>query len=208
MDSKAGWRIVDEQRTATADLLETLSPTQWTAPSLCPDWTVRDVAAHLSIVAGSSTRELLTAVVHARGNVNRMIRTTALARAAARTDAQIVADLRATVGSRRLVPMTFWRDPLLDILVHGQDIARPLGRTSTMPVEAAREAAGWAWRRGFPFAPRRQLRGVRLVADDTDWGRGRGDLVTGPIGSLLLLSTGRRAVLDDLHGPGLERLTS
>lgn len=130
-----------------------------------------------------------------------MIHDSAVDRARRPTD-PIVEDLRAVVGSRRLAPGTFWRDPLLDVLVHGEDMARPLGRHLPLRPEAAREAAEWAWRRWFPFFPGLRLRGVRLVADDVEWSRGRGAEVRGPITSLLLLSTGRPAGLLETTGPG------
>jgi len=35
------------ERTDLADFLVTLTPEQWEAPSLCEDWRVRDVVAHV-----------------------------------------------------------------------------------------------------------------------------------------------------------------
>ena len=205
MDRDESWRVIDEQRVALADLLDSLSPAEWETPSLCTGWRVRDVAAHLSIAATMPTSEALGAAVRARGSFDRMIHDTAVTRAA-RPTRQIVADLRGIVGSRRLAPTTFWRDPLLDILVHGQDIVRPLGRSVEARPAAAAVAAEWAWLRRFPFFPSRRLRGARLVADDVEWSRGSGAEVRGPVTSLLLLSTGRRAGLDDVTGPGRELL--
>ncbi|MBA2560867.1 MAG: maleylpyruvate isomerase family mycothiol-dependent enzyme [Propionibacteriales bacterium] len=206
MDKAEGWLVVDEQRVALADLLQTLTPEEWAAASLCDGWTVRDVAAHLPMAALTPTIEVLVAAARARGSFNRMIHDTAVRRAATQSPTQIIADLRSTVGSRRLAPTTFWRDPLLDILVHTQDIARPIGRTVAMPTDATRTALDWAWKRGFPFFPARRLRGIRMVAADADWQRGDGAEVRGPVGALLLLSTGRLAALADLTGPGLSRL--
>lgn len=203
MEREQGWQVVDEQRVLLADLLETLTPDEWATPSLCQGWTVRDVAAHLSMAATSTMGEVLGYVVRARGNFDRMIHDSAVDRAARPTQ-QIVADLRGVVGSRKLAPTTFWRDPLLDILVHGQDMAVPLGRTLPPQPEAARTAAEWAWVRRFPFFPARRLRGIRLVADDIDWTRGDGVELRGPVTSLLLLSTGRMAGLAGTTGPGAE----
>ena len=202
MDKEQSWRLIDERRIALANLLESLRPDEWAVPSLCVGWTVRDVAAHLSIAATMPTSEVLRAALRAGGNFDRMIHDTAVHRAA-RPIEQIIADVRGIVGSRRLAPTTFWRDALLDILVHGQDIVRPLDRCLPPPTEAARVAADWAWQRRFPFFPARRLRGIRLVADDIDWERGSGSELRGPIGSLLLLSTGRAAGLVELTGPGL-----
>ena len=48
MNTDEIWRTIDEQRTSLAGLLETLSPQQWAAASLCEGWKVRDVAAHVT----------------------------------------------------------------------------------------------------------------------------------------------------------------
>ena len=198
MDRDQSWRVIDDHRTRVADLLDQLDDEEWERPSLCEGWQVRDVGAHLSQAATTGLGEALRAAVAARGSFDRMIRETAIARGS-RPREQIVADLRGIVGSRKLAPSTVWRDPLLDVLVHAQDIARPLGLRFESPVEAQVETAEWAWRRRFPFFPSRRFRGFRFVADDADWTRGSGTEVRGPVGALLLLSTGRVAGLDDLE---------
>jgi uncharacterized protein (TIGR03083 family) len=203
MNKDEGWQAVDTQRTALADLLDTLGPHEWATPSLCEGWTVREVAAHLSMAATVRTGQVLRYVARARGSFDRMIHDTAVDRAGARSTEQIVADLRAVVGSRRLAPGTFWRDPLLDIVVHGQDIARPLGLDLVPPLEATRTSVEWVWQRRFPFFPAQRLRGLHLTADDVAWQRGTGPAVRGPVLALLLVSTGPRAGLAELSGPGL-----
>ena len=208
MDRRSGWLLIDELRVSAVTLLETLDVQDWDVPSLCEGWTVREVAAHLSVAALTPYRGVLVDVVRARGSFDQMVHDNAVRRAAGRSADQIVADLRSTVGSRRLAPTTFWRDPLLDLVVHTQDIARPLGRTAdvVVPSDAVLIALDWVWRRGFPFFPGRRLRGLRLLAVDADWQRGAGLDVTGPALALLLLSTGRRAALADLAGPGVAHL--
>ena len=203
VDKDEGWRVVDERRVQIADILDGLGPEQWSTPSLCAGWTVRDVGAHLSIAATSSVREVLPWMLKSRGSFDRMIRDSAIDRARRPTD-EIVSDLRGIVGSRKLAPSTFWRDPLLDAIVHAHDIARPVGITVAAPVEAARTALDWAWSRRFPFFPAWRLRGLRLVASDVEWARGDGLELHGPVESLLLVSTGRPAGLAELDGPGLQ----
>jgi len=126
VDKDGSWEIIDQHRRTLADLLAGLSPEQWAARSLCDAWTVRDVAAHLSQAASTSLGEVLNWLVRSRGDFDRMIRDSAIARARRPTDL-IVADLRGIVGSRKLAPTTFWRDPLLDVIVHAQDIPGPWG---------------------------------------------------------------------------------
>ncbi len=91
---------------------------------------------------------------------------------------------------RRLAPTTSPREPLLDLLVHGQDIALALGRRREMPPAAARDAADRVWTMRVPPRPW-PLPKARLVATDVVWTRGEGEEVRGPIAALLLLLTGR-----------------
>ena len=49
MNDTEVWSAIDDQRRRTADLLDQLSEEEWRHASLCPGWTVRDVAAHLTL---------------------------------------------------------------------------------------------------------------------------------------------------------------
>lgn len=199
------WEAVDRERAGLADLLEGLSDEQWDTPSLCAGWRVREVAAHLALAHTGSARAAVEAV-RARGSFDTMVRDTALRHALVPRD-QLVAELRAMVGSRRRVPGLSPLEPLTDVLVHGQDIALPLRLERPMPVEAAATAATRVWTSPWPlsraFRSRRRLRGLRLVADDVEWQVGDGARVEGPVAALLLVLTGRSAaVLDRLRGDG------
>lgn len=206
MDDEAIWTATAQQRRAAAELLARLTPDQWGAPSLCTGWTVRDVAAHLSIGPRTSVGRALVEILKAGGSFNRMVHRTAVRRAARLTDAQIVAELVEVAGSRRLAPGQSVREPLLDIIIHSQDIALPLGIDHPIVPEQARESAIRLWGMRRVFHPQRDLAGTTLIADDIDWRVGSGPQVTGPIGALLLLLAGRTALVHQLHGPGLTRL--
>ncbi|MGY6025853.1 maleylpyruvate isomerase family mycothiol-dependent enzyme [Streptomyces spinosirectus] len=192
------WQIVERERTSLADLLAGLSPGAWETPTRCGDWRVRDVAAHLSIGARSTYRWVLRELVRSRGNFDRMIHDSAV-REARRPAGEIVADLRAIAGSRRCAPLTTPRESLLDVLVHGQDIALALGRTRAMPPEAARDAADRVWTMRVPPRPW-PLPHARLVATDIAWTRGTGEEIRGPIAALLLLLTGRPEAAEEWTG--------
>jgi uncharacterized protein (TIGR03083 family) len=200
MDRDELWTTIDTERASLADLLAELTPAEWDQPSWCADWRVRDVAAHLTL-AHTGAAAAVPALIRARGSFDGMIRDTALAASVAPTE-ELVARIRAMVGSRRHAVGTTEVEPLIDVLVHGQDIAGPLGRERPMPPEAAATAATRVWSRGFPFWARRRLRGVSLVATDSAWRVGEGPAVRGTTGDLLVLTTGRRQVLPRLSGPG------
>lgn len=208
MDAEHSWEVIAEQRLSLAELLDGLSEQEWETPSLCAGWRVRDVAAHVAMAPQvPSARSLLADAVRARGSFHRLNHDVAV-RHAGRPVTQIVAELRTFAGSRRLPVVTNYRNILFDILVHGQDIAIPLGRRRDMPREAARDGAARLWTMGWPFWARRRLRGVRLTATDTTWTVGDGPEVQGPIDALLLLLTGRTATaLPRLTGAGVARLS-
>jgi uncharacterized protein (TIGR03083 family) len=113
-----------------------------------------------------------------------------------------VAELRDHADSRKLSAPTTAPNLALDILVHGQDIAVPLGLNRPMPPGAAADGATRAWNMGYPFWARRRLRGYRLTATDIDWQVGTGAEVRGPISAQLLLLTGRLSALTMLDGDG------
>ena len=204
MDLDDVWRAIDTERAGLADLLDDLTTAEWAAPSLCSGWRVRDVAAHLTLSHMPPSTAVLEAL-RARGNYHRMVHDSAVRQAALPRE-EFPRRLRAMVGSRRKVPFVAPLVPLLDVLVHGQDIARPIGRPRPMPPRAATAAADQVWSMGWPFHARRRLRGLRLAATDASWSVGDGPPVEGPISALLLLMTGRDAALDELTGEGVVAL--
>lgn len=208
MDEDAVWAAIDRERLDLADLLEDLSDEEWAHPSLCAGWRIRDVAAHLAL-AHTGRAQAVVGILRAGGSFDRMIRDTARRHATVPTK-QVIAEIRAMGGSRRRAPGVTHLEPLLDILVHGQDIAIPLGRPRTMPVDAAATAATRVWTMGWPFSTafraRTRLRGLELVATDTDWSVGEGAQVEGPVEALLLLLTGRTASVSRLSGTGVGQL--
>lgn len=210
VDLDAVWAAVDAERLSLAAVLEGLTDTEWETPSLCAGWRVREVAAHLT-QAHAGVGEAGWALIRARGNFNRMVDT--MAREQARLPvAEYARLLRAMVGSRKKAPGISALEPLIDLLVHGQDITVPLGRERPMPVDAARMAAERVWPNLFPFRAGRRMAGIAMTATDCSWSAGEGTAVQGPIGAILLVLTGRPAGLSRLSGPGVreieERLTA
>lgn len=205
MDTDEIWQATDTERLGLADLLDELSDEEWERPSLCAGWRVRDVAAHLAL-SRTGPGAVLIGLLRARGSFDRMVRDTARRYAAHRPAAALAAELRGMAGSHRHAVGTTPLEPLLDLLVHGQDIALPLGRPREMPPPAAAAAATRVWTMGFPFHARRRLHGLRFAATDAVWAAGEGRDVEGPIASILLALTGRPDGLDRLTGAGTAEL--
>ena len=131
MDVDSSWRVIASERRSLADLLEQLTDEQWETPSLCAGWRVRDVAAHIAMVpTAPGPLAMARGAVRAHGNFNRLNHDLAV-RHARRPTADIVAELRDEADSRRLPSVTSVTNLGFDILVHGQDIAIPLGCDQT-----------------------------------------------------------------------------
>lgn len=197
------WQAIDEQRHQVADLLDGLTADQWRLPSLCRGWSVRDVAAHLTLQQVGALAAL-AGMIRYRGDVERLILQTARDRAAALDPARLVAGIRATIGSRRRNAGVTCRETLIDILVHGLDIAVPLGLELPVPPAAATAALTrmWTMRWPPPFPATRAMAGYRVVATDAAWSAGDGPEVRAPAAALLLVASGRLTAVGDLSGPG------
>lgn len=199
MDRNDRWLAIDTERARLADLLESLSDSEWTRPSLCTGWTIHETGAHVALAPYISVGTTVRAMVRARGNFDRMIDTASREAAATRSHREVIAMLRDAVGCRRLAPGQSVRAAMMDVQVHSQDIAIPLGRRHPMSIEGAVEAADYLWRAPF-FHARKRLAGHRLVATDVDWHTGEGADITGPIQALVMLLAGRTATIPQLTG--------
>ena len=216
IEADALWAGIDDQRARTATLLEGLTPEQWEHPSLCDGWTVRHVAAHLTMQQQRVRDAVGFISRHPRilrsMPLNTFIHDAGVLQAQALSTEQIVAGIRSGMGSRRHNPGLTPLETLTDILVHSQDIAIPLG--VELPMRPALSALAatrrWDTRNTWLATVNRKLplSTYQLRATDTDWSRGQGPDITGPIGAILLLLTGRTAALDQLAGEGADVLRS
>lgn len=196
MDRDTVWHHIQQQRLEVADLLieiDTRSPASWETPSLCAGWTVRNVAAHLTHSTLSMPRMMVEAL---RSGFRFNAIVDRLATTDARSPEELAAALRESAGSRRHPPGTTEMEPLIDVLVHAQDICVPLGIERSMPAAAAVAAARRVWDMGFPFRAQKRLAGTRLVATDADFAVGEGRTLSAPVGDLLMVMTGRHVAAD------------
>ncbi|GAB2694315.1 maleylpyruvate isomerase family mycothiol-dependent enzyme [Nocardia thraciensis] len=187
------------ERLALADYLDGLPESEWSRRSLCDGWTVHEVLAHVTMSNRDTLWGTIAGIVRARLDWNRMTAVQATERAARFTPAELIAQLREGADLHRRAPGAGVADLLVDIIVHGQDIARPVGRTLHSPPERVVVALDQVLGSRFYGAPQR-VRGMRLTATDADWTYGEGaQEVRGPVIDHLLRATGR-----PLDGPGEE----
>lgn len=205
MNDAAIAAAVGAERLRLADLAEELDPHEWDVPSLCAAWTVRGVIAHLTVTTRAGVALVLLAAARARGNFDRMEVNLAADRAARFTDAELIAQLRESATSSRRTPASRPMDPLMDLVIHGQDVARPLGREYTSPPNVVAASLGYVAANSFMGGPKR-FAGLHVTATDAAWALGNGPEIRGPAEDLLLIASGRPAGLAALAGPGVETL--
>jgi uncharacterized protein (TIGR03083 family) len=202
------WDAIAAERTALAGDLEELSTAQWETPSLCGEWTVRQLVGHLVVTHTTSLPKFAIEMAKARGSFDRANSKLAV-REGERPAADLVADLRRHANSHFKPPGFGSEAPLADILIHGRDIRIPLG----LPEHRANEP----WRHALDllvsakgaraFVPKGRPR-VRLIATDLEWQHGDGDEVRGEAADLALALSGRTARVDALTGPGVDAVVA
>lgn len=199
------WPTVRAERVALIADLEGLTDEQWATPSLCAGWTVHDVLAHIVATAKTSRTGFLWQFARARCDFDRFT-ANGVARERAASPAETLDRLRAVLD-RTVSPPAPPDSRLTEMIVHGEDIRRPLGATRVYPMEAVADALRLQVRTTAAFGGGKELTGgVTLVAEDTDLRLGSGPQVRGPILSLLLVASGRDIAADELSGEGLETI--
>ncbi len=198
--------LAREERAEFADLLGTLTPAQWDAPSLCAGWRVRDVVAHMYSYEELGPVGLVGRFV--RGGLRLDgVNAAGVAAYADRTPGELLALVRDHRQPRGLTAGFGGRIALTDGVIHHQDIRRPLGLPRGIPVERMLVVLEFA-RTAPTIGASKRVRGLTLVATDLAWRTGSGPVVEGPAEPLLMAIAGRRGVVGELTGPGLDTIAA
>jgi uncharacterized protein (TIGR03083 family) len=198
------WAAARAERAALADDLATLDEAQWARRSLCGRWTVEQVVAHLTAAASIGPLRWMASVVGARFDFD-LHNDRRLAEHRGTTPQETLERFRQVLGSTTSTfgPVAAW---LGEVVVHAQDVRRPLGIAGTPTIEATTEVARFYAQRDFTVAGRTVSAGLRLEATDGPFTTGAGPLVSGTTLALTMAMAGRRAYADDLTGPGVPTL--
>jgi uncharacterized protein (TIGR03083 family) len=205
MERAGVWAMTHGQRRDVADMLDGLTPEQWAAQSLCGQWRVRDVAAHLAVTARMTRGRFLRGMAAAGFRFD-AFSAKQMQPYAGMSPAELVAELRRTAG-RSSGPPGPALTPLSEVVVHGCDVSHPLGIKRAVPAEVLVAVLDFYRDAQLLIGAKKRIAGLRLKATDIDWQHGAGPEVTGPAESLLLAMSGRRPALADLTGPGVAQLT-
>ncbi|MFE6864341.1 maleylpyruvate isomerase family mycothiol-dependent enzyme [Nocardia sp. NPDC057668] len=201
------WALVHAERAALVADLATVSDERWETPSLCPGWSVHDVAAHLVDTASTTRLGFVLGLVRARFDFDAQ-NARGIERQRGATPAETLERLRSVV-SRTSTPPAPLDTRLVEEVVHGEDIRRPLGISHKYSGEAVERALRLQARTSRSFGGAQELVAlVSVVATDSDLRLGAGPEVRGTVLALLLALSGRRDALTELDGPGVETLAA
>ncbi|MFD0000544.1 maleylpyruvate isomerase family mycothiol-dependent enzyme [Nocardia sp. NPDC127526] len=192
------------ERARLAEELAGLDEEQWGRETLCGEWTVEEVVAHLTAAASLGRLRWLRSVAGARFDFD-VHNARRLAECRGGTPAETLARFRAVITSTTAASghTAAW---LGEVVVHGQDIRRPLGLSGEPAIEATTEVARFFASRDFTVPGRSISKGLRLEATDGPFRAGDGPLVSGPTIALTMAMAGRDAYCADLSGPGVATL--
>jgi uncharacterized protein (TIGR03083 family) len=200
------WALAHAERAALAKDLAGLGAEQWRHFTLCGEWDVEQVVAHLTAAASLNRWQWLRSMLGARfrPDVHNQRR---LVEHCGNTPAQTLERFRAVITS---TTAPSWHTPayLGEVVVHAQDIRRPLGLVRTPSVDALTPVADFFARRDFTVASRTHVAGLRLRADDGPFATGTGPLVIGTTLALVMSMAGRVSYLAELDGGGVPTLRS
>lgn len=192
--------VARERAKLVADL-RSIGPEAWDTQSLCDEWKVRDVAAHL-VRIGDFYRRLPIAVGDLARHgfrLNRALSEVAKRIAKDRSPAEL---LEMLGGARYEDTLVFRVHPqprfaLSEWIVHGQDIRRPLGISATYEPDhlmaIAETATKW-----YAWDHEEHTPKMRLEATDADWSIGEGPVYRGPLEAIVMVVLGRKAAMKDL----------
>ncbi|MEU9611765.1 maleylpyruvate isomerase family mycothiol-dependent enzyme [Streptomyces sp. NPDC048209] len=201
------WPLVHVERAALVGDLESLDDGQWEEPSLCSGWTVHDVVAHLVDTARTTRLGFLLGLAGARFDFDRQ-NARGVERERCASPRDTLERLRQA-AARTSTPPAPLDSRLVEEIVHGEDIRRPLGIARSYPREAVVRSLRLQVRTPASFGGARELVAhTRLTASDAGLSIGEGPEACGPALSLLLAVSRRRVALDDLGGPGLSALAA
>jgi uncharacterized protein (TIGR03083 family) len=200
------WAVIHAERRALLADLQGLSDAQWATPSLCAGWTVRDVLAHMTATARTTPAGFFAKML-GNGFSFQKMQAKDIAAEKGASPAETLARFAAEASSSKHPPgpTDTW---LGEAIVHAEDIRRPLGIQHAYPTDAAVQVADFYKGSNLIIGAKNRIAGLRLRATDTDWSHGDGPEVAGPIVSLVLAMTGRKAAVADLAGDGVATLAS
>src|SRR5258708_27508240 len=134
MAAASPWPLIHSEREALAADLAELDDAKWATPSLCGDWSVREVLGHMIVTAKMTPPKFIAALAGSGFKFNELSAKN-VRRETAGTPAETLAEFRrvVTATSHPPGPADTW---LGETVVHSEGIRRPRGIPRNYPAAA------------------------------------------------------------------------
>lgn len=192
-------RLAARSYLALADLLDTLPGERWDTQSLCEEWRVREVVAHLTMPARYTEEAFMAELRDCEFDFGKLSNRVA-SRDAQLPVSRLAGNLRDEVLHRWVPPGGGHQGALTHVVIHGLDITVPLGEPPRSPEEAIRAVLDGLTRGGGFAHFGTDISGRALHATDIDWSYGSGSPLRGSAADLVLHISGRELPAGRLQG--------
>lgn len=189
------------ERAALARDLAEIPAESWHHQTLCGEWNVEQVVAHLCAAANTKPsqwiRSMLAAgfrpAIHNRRRLSEWLG----------PNPEITFQNFKNSVNLTVAPSKDTAAYLGEVAVHAQDIRQPLGLGVQPSVDALTPVADFFVKRNFAVRSKSIAHGLELTANDGTFRAGEGPAVGGSTLALVMVMAGRSAYLSELNGPGV-----
>lgn len=196
--------LIHAERAALALDLAGLDDERWATPSLCLGFTVREVLAHMTAAASLNAVRWMAGVFRCRFDFDKQV-AMRLAEHLGSSPAETLERFERVITSTTAPPLP--KVALLgEVVVHSEDIRRPLGVSRDHPIEVVTPVAEYYQASDQVVLAKTRVGGLRLAATDGPFATGSGPVVSGPTAALIMAMTGRATYCDELTGDGVATL--
>ncbi len=202
------WTQIEAGREAFADYLDGLSPDDWNKQSLCADWTVKEVAAHMLVIPTMSKGQVFTSFLRSGFNLNKMNAALVRSITSRLSGADIAQATRSSAGSRSMPPGLKLPGLLTELAVHSADVADGVGSEFALAPTDYTMVLDHLKLTQPVFGSKQRIAGLTLRAVDSEWETGSGPTVEGTARNLVMAVAGRPSAYERLSGDGVSAMRS
>jgi uncharacterized protein (TIGR03083 family) len=192
------------QYQALADVLAPLSDEDWTTPSLCEGWRVREVMAHVTMPARYDQEAFMAELRAHDFDFGKLSNDIAARDGQLPTD-RLLTDLRSEQLHLWAPPEGGYLGALSHVVIHGLDVTVPLGIEDVTPDDVVLILLDQLTEEGKHQHFGVQIQGRRFEATDLDWSWGEGKPLRGIGSDLVLALAGRKIDHGRLEGSPIQR---
>ena len=200
------WPAIRVERKALAADLQALSDEQWATRTLCSEWTVRDVLAHMTASAQITPVTFFPKLIGSGFSLTKL-QAKDIARVRGASPSDTLAAFQTIIGTTTGPPGPP-ATMLGETVLHAEDIRRSLGIGRDYAPGALIQVADFYKGSNLIVGGKRRIAGLNLRATDTAWSHGAGPDVSGPMLAIVMAIAGRSVALGDLTGDGVATLRS